>query len=63
MSSNVQRMADQIEALSPADRFRLVADLLEAKQPRLALSLARSTTTELGAAICLLRPSPKQEGT
>lgn len=61
--TDVAKLVRRIEALSPSDRFRLVADLLEARQARLALTLARRTTTELGAALCLLRPSPKSEGT
>ena len=63
MSSDAERVFAKIEALEPPARFRFVAQLLEARQAQLALSVAQFATTELATAIALLRPSPKAEET
>lgn len=42
-----------IEALSPPDRLRLAAELMEARKGHLALPLIERVALELGAAIAL----------
>lgn len=43
------KLRADIESLSPPERIRLAADLLEARQPRLALGLLRSIVADLEA--------------
>jgi hypothetical protein len=48
-----EKAAKEIEALSPPERLRLAAGLLEKKQPRLALHIIDNVSAELGAALLL----------
>ncbi len=58
---NVEKLFEGIKALSPAERFRVVAGLLEQRaHPQVALAIARRTTDELAAAL-MLRDSPEPE--
>lgn len=55
-STKVRNIAAEVEALSPADKLRLAADLLESKQHdavRIAQGLANRVAVELGAALAL----------
>lgn len=45
----VEDIARQIQALSPADKLRLAAGLLEGRSPRRAYDIARRTVEELVA--------------
>lgn len=57
-----EELFDKIAALSPPDRLRLAADLLEARKPKLAYSLIERVKVELGAAMALNRietPTPR----
>ena len=54
MSADVKEIAAQLRAMSPADRFRLVAELLERRNMNAAYTVAQFATTELGAARALL---------
>lgn len=53
-------LAQQIEALSPPDRLRLAADLLDKKRPAEALSMAKRVVDELTVVLATLprRRSP-----
>ena len=51
--STVEELHAQIVALSPPDRLRLAADLLEAGRADLAATVARGVVTELGALLML----------
>ena len=53
MSEDIHELAAQIEALSPADKLRLAADLLEHQKPKLAKSIVDKVGAELGAAMLL----------
>ena len=46
-------LAARITAMSPPDRLRLAAGLMEAEQVDLAYSILELVTTELGAAIAV----------
>lgn len=52
-SHRAHELADEIKALSPPDKLRLAAGLLEQKRPELALRIARGVVEELGAALML----------
>lgn len=43
----LEALAREIESLSPPDRLRLAADLLERKRPRLSLAIAARVVAEL----------------
>ena len=47
--------AAEIEALSPPDKLRLAADLLDAQRPEIAKSIVDKVGAELGAAMLLGR--------
>lgn len=47
------KMKAEIEALSPADRLRLAAELLEMRKARMAHTVAERVVLELGAALAL----------
>lgn len=53
MTDKQRELALEIEALSPAAKLRLAADLLEQKRPGLAHALANRVATELGAVLAL----------
>jgi len=48
-------VAEAIKRLSPPDRLRLAAGLLEEKRAALAYSIADGVVTELGAALALAK--------
>lgn len=54
-------LAAHIEALSPPDRLRLAAALMEAKKDDLAYSILDRAKTELGAAIALREIAAKRQ--
>jgi hypothetical protein len=60
--SEIEELAAQIQHLSPADKLRLAAGLLEKQRPRLAHQVAERVVLELGAALALddLRKLPKK---
>lgn len=45
-----------IDALSPPDKLRLAAELLEARRAELAYTIADQVVKELGAALALAKP-------
>ncbi len=49
----VLSIAEELRAMSPPDRFRLVADLLERRNAKAAHVIAQFATTELGAALAM----------
>ena len=54
-------LAAEIEALSPPDKLRFAADLLEHRKPDLAKTIIDKVGVELGAALMLARmkaPTP-----
>ena len=53
--TEVEAIAKQIEELSPPDKLRLAADLLERQRPELAKSIIDKVGTELGAALLLAK--------
>lgn len=53
MPSDLEVLAAKIGALSPPDRLRLAASLLEAQKPKLAHTVAKKVVLELGAALAL----------
>jgi len=55
MSSELEALAAKIDKLSPPDRLRLAAGLMEARKPELAHAIVDRVVTELGAAIALAR--------
>ena len=55
--TDVEKIERAIDALSPAARFRLVADLLERKQDVMALTVATKTLKEMGTT-AQARPIP-----
>ena len=55
MTKEAQSIAAQIRAMSPPERFRLVAELLERRQAETAYSIAQFATTELGSALVIHR--------
>lgn len=58
MKPEIVQMFNQIKALSPPDKLRLAAGLLEAQKAQTAYLIARQVTDELGAALALLaRPN------
>lgn len=52
-SPRATALADEIKALSPPDKLRLAAGLLERKKPELALKIAHDVVAELGAELML----------
>lgn len=50
----VEEIANEIKALTPAGKLRLAADLLEGKRLRLAHTIASGVVDELGAALLLV---------
>ena len=53
--TSLSELHAEIVALSPADRLRLAADLLEAKRVDLAATIAGGVVTEIGALLALRR--------
>lgn len=53
LSANITDLADKIKNLSPPDKLRLAAGLLEQRKAQLAYTIARQVTEELGAALAL----------
>lgn len=53
MSSEVEAIAEKIKALSPPEKLRLAADLLEHQKPEIAYSIIEHVKTELGAALAI----------
>lgn len=51
--TELEKVAAEILKLSPPDRLRLAADLLDAQRPELAQDVARRVVEELGAALVL----------
>jgi len=51
--SKAQKLADQINALSPPDKLRLCAELLENRKAETAHRILERVTLELGAALAL----------
>lgn len=45
--STSEALLERLRKLSPPDRLRAAAELLEAQRPRLALALAKGVVTEL----------------
>lgn len=52
---SVAGLAEKIKALSPSDKLRLAAGLLEAKKAELAYTIMRQVTVEVGATLALSR--------
>lgn len=52
-AAEVAALNAEIRALSPPDKLRLAANLLEAKKPELAHTIAEQVVLELGAAMAL----------
>jgi hypothetical protein len=59
IATDVRDLADQIKALSPPEKLRLAADLLDAKRGDVAHSIIQSVATELGAALALRMVEPR----
>ncbi|HRI98185.1 MAG TPA: hypothetical protein PLZ93_21360 [Nocardioides sp.] len=53
MNDDLKKLAAEIDAMSPANRLRVAADLLEAQQPKIAYRLIDRVYLELGAAMTL----------
>lgn len=53
MGNEAEAIAEKVKALSPPDKLRLAADLLEHQKPEIAYSLIEHVKTELGAALAL----------
>jgi hypothetical protein len=51
--AQLQALADQINALTPAQRLRLAADAFDEKRPDLALMIAKPLIDELDLALRL----------
>ena len=56
---NAADVFERIKALSPPDRLRLAAQLLEAKRVDTAYELIRQVKVELGAAMAMARREVK----
>jgi len=54
-TEQLEALKKQIEAMTPPDRLRLAAELLEAKRPQLAHTIANKVVIELGAALALAK--------
>ena len=53
--TQAQEIFDQIEAMSPPDKLRFAAALLENKKPEIAKSIIDRVSAELGAALLFAR--------
>lgn len=60
-ASELQTLADRVNALPPPERLRLAAGLLEAKRPETAVIIIRAVADELTLALLLAR-GPKAGG-
>ncbi len=49
LEARIAKMRADIESLSPPERIRLAADLLEACEPKFALAILRSIVSDLEA--------------
>ena len=58
MPTDLHALKAEIEALTPTDRLRLAADLLERQKPELAHAIAEKVVLELGAALALRQAEP-----
>jgi len=56
MKEILESLKHEIENLSPPNKLRLAADLLENKRPELAHAIAERVVTELSAALALRKP-------
>lgn len=53
MASDVESLAAEIQALTPPQRLRLCADLLENRRAETAYLILKRTVTDLGAALAI----------
>lgn len=53
MATEVEQLAAKVKALSPPDKLRLAAGLLEQRKAKLAHQIAERVVLELGAALAL----------
>jgi hypothetical protein len=51
--SDIHELAEQIKALTPPERLRMAADLMERKRGDIAYVIAKTVVDELGAALAL----------
>jgi hypothetical protein len=51
LSRRMKDLGTRIKSLSPPERLRLAAELLEEQQPQMALQVAKSVTSELAAVL------------
>lgn len=58
MAADLNDLAASIRDLSPPDKLRLAAGLLEATRAELAYQIADQVLLELGAALALARLAP-----
>lgn len=61
VTADMLALAAKIEALSPPERLRLAATLMEVGRTDLAYSIIERVTTELGAAIALREIEGKRQ--
>lgn len=61
--TELEQLAQKIRDLSPPDKLRLAAGLLEGKRPELAHQIANDVVIELGAALALaaIKPDAKRK--
>ena len=59
-SKAVVRAAKAIAQLSPPEKLRLAADLLDRRMAKTAYPIIDQVATELGAALCLARPEARK---
>lgn len=51
--NELTKIADEIKALSPPNRLRLAADLMDQRKGEIAYTIAKGVVEELGAAIAV----------
>jgi len=59
MPTDVEALAAELEKLSPPDKLRLAAELLETGRMELAYAIAYKVAMEMGAYLALLKKGPK----
>ncbi len=57
LEARLKDLSGRIRSLSPPERLRLAADLLEERQPKMALQVAESVTRELHVVLGSLEPA------
>lgn len=62
ITADMIALAAKIEALTPPERLRLAASLMEVGRTDLAYSIIERVTTELGAAIAIRELAAKRRG-